>query len=36
MRPEFRPDFVTMQTDTDDYSDVDFALKHFPDIHLVC
>ena len=31
MRPEFRPpDFVTMQTDTDDYSDVDSALKHFP------
>lgn len=30
MRPEFRPpDFVTMQTDTDDYSDVDSALKHF-------
>tara|TARA_B100002019_G_scaffold282796_1_gene288453 strand:- start:4077 stop:4754 length:678 start_codon:yes stop_codon:yes gene_type:complete len=30
MRPEFRPpDFVAMQTDTNDYSDVDSALKHF-------
>jgi len=30
MRPEFRPpDFTAMQTDQDDYADVDNALKHF-------
>ena len=30
MRPEFRPpDFTVMQTDQDDYADVDNALKHF-------
>jgi len=30
MRPEFRPpDFTAMQTNQDDYADVDNALKHF-------